>query len=579
LYRHLEAHLRHPLPPNNYCCPLLTGWRADSRRCLLTHVYARRSWNGMEVPGPKPLRAGPLWNAERLRSWLESACADATIVVLSNRAPFHEERTRDGRMTVRRSSGGLVTALEPLLTHCRGVWVAHGPGSSDRAVVDRGAGIGSSPANCRCRVRHVRLSTREQRGYYDGFSNEALWPLCHRSHVRPVFRANDFRTYREVNARFAEVVSSEAGSDSPVVLVQDYHFALAPHMIRAHVPSATVVAFWHIPFPSYNDFSMCPWRRELLEGLLASSIVGFQTSSDCLNFMDSAERVLGAQLDRTQNVVTHGGRQTWVRAYPASVDWPSQWTRLAPPIDTCRRSVRRSLGLPDEMPLVVGIDRLDYTKGIQEKFLAAERLLESRPSRPPFVLVQIAEPSRAHLPEYRKTRSRVLKTAARVNRRFGSREYRPLIVLERHVDPPEVFSYLRAADVCYVGSLHDGMNLVAKEFASARDDESGVLVLSEFTGAAHELTTALRVNPYAIDECATTLANALSMPREQQRTRMRTMRAIVAHSNSYRWAADMLADAFHRRMQPTALHDIDFGRSGSSDHVRMGASCSTEGQS
>jgi trehalose 6-phosphate synthase len=500
------------------------------------------------------------WNAERLRSWLESVFAGESIVVLANREPWRHELAPDGRILAQRSSGGLVTALEPLLRVCTGVWVAHGTGSADWNPVDACDGPDVPPATSRFRVRRVRLSAREERGYYYGFANEGLWPLCHRTSIQPVFRTSDFCTYSAVNARFANAVCTEIGAEAPVVLVQDYHFALAPQMIRTCVPRATIVTFWHVPFPNPRDCERCPWGRQLLEGLLGSSIVGFQTAGDCRNFIDSARRVLGAPINRQKNAVVYGTREVLVRAYPVSVAWPSPWAEQSPPVDVCRAAVRRRLGLPQNIQLVVGVDRLDYTKGINEKLLAVERLLELRPEfRDRFALVQIAEPSRACLPAYREARRRLLATKERVNLQHGTASHSPVIVLENHYDAASVFEFLRAADVCYVGSLHDGMNLVAKEFVVARDDERGVLILSEFTGAARELRAAVPVNPFSVDEGAKALADALSMPPGEQRLRMRAMRAVVERSNSYHWAAHMLADAARLRSQ-SSIRGNDRGR-------------------
>ena len=363
-----------------------------------------------------------------------------------------------------------------------------------------------------------------------------------------MFRADDFETYRGVNARFADVVREEAKGASPIVLVQDYHFALAPQMIHERLPLSTIVAFWHIPWPAARDFDICPWAPQLLKGLLGSHIVGFQTPSDCRNFIDSVESTLEATIDRDRSVVTYAGRQTAVRAYPVSTEWPSRWADRSAPIDACRESVRRELHLDADIQLGVGVDRMDYTKGIAEKFLAVERLLESYPERRGrFVFVQIAEPSRECLQAYREIRSKVWTTAERINARFASGAYRPIVLLEARHEPADVYRYLRAADVCYVGSLHDGMNLVAKEFVSARDDERGVLVLSRFTGAARQLDDALIVNPLAIDDAARALADALSMDDGEQSRRMRRMRSIIAEFSTYWWAGQMLQDAARLR--------------------------------
>src|SRR5262245_12766484 len=491
----------------------------------------------------------PLWNAERVQRCLAPLHRGESVVVLANREPFRHDRAPDGTIAVSGSGGGLVTALEPLMKACSGVWVAHGAGTADQAVVDARDGLDVPPANPRYRLRRVWLDAHEERGYYFGFANEGLWPLCHRVHVQPIFRSGDFNMYQAVNARFADAVCEEADTNSPLVLVQDYHFALAPQAIRERLPLSTIVTFWHVPWPHPHDFAICPWGRQLLEGLLGSTIVGFQTPEDCQNFIETVECSLDAHIDRRRDVITCGDRRTAVRTYPVSVEWPSRWACQSPSVDTCRTAVRRQLRLPAHVRLAVGVDRLDYTTGIDEKFLAVEQLLESHPElRERFVLVQIAEPSRECLAAYRVYRSRLNETIDRINRRFGSGSYRPIVLLEAHHEPPDVCGFFRAADICYVGSLHDGMNLVAKEFVSARDDDRGVLVLSKFTGAARELSGALMINPYAIHETAGALFEALRMPGEEQSHRMRAMRSIVAEFNTYRWAGVMLADAARLRV-------------------------------
>jgi trehalose 6-phosphate synthase len=492
-----------------------------------------------------------VWSADRLGKWVATFHEGESIVVLANREPVRHERSMDGRIIARRPASGLLTALEPLLQACSGIWVAHGVGSADRLVVDERDGLAVPPGNPRYRLRRVWLDEREERGYYHGFANEALWPLCHRAFVQPTFRLDDFRMYSAINRRFAEAVCQEVDSDAPLILVQDYHFAIAPQIIRDHLPHSTIVAFWHIPWPNPADYAICPWGRPLLEGLLASSIVGFQTEGDCRNFADTVERSLDVSVNRARDVITYAGRRTIVRSYPVSVEWRRPAACQLAPIGTCREEVRRQLDLAANVRLVVGVDRLDYTKGIVEKFLAVERLLELHASlRGRLVFVQVAEPSRVQLAAYRDLRSRLIDTTCRINRRFGGAGVSPLRLLEAHHEPAEVDRLLRAADVCYVGSLHDGMNLVAKEFVRARDDERGVLILSGFTGAARELTDALLVNPYAIDDTAHALARALSMSAEEQSSRMRALRSIVAEFNAYRWAADILADAGRLRARP-----------------------------
>jgi trehalose 6-phosphate synthase len=397
-------------------------------------------------------------------------------------------------------------------------------------------------------LRRVWLSAAEEQGYYYGFSNEGLWPLCHIAHTRPVFRSEDWKHYQSVNQKFADALCEEVDSQDPIVLVQDYHFALAPRLIRERLPRATVIVFWHIPWPNSQRLGICPWRKELLEGMLGGSILGFHTQFDCNNFVDSVDRFLEARIDREQSSVVQHGRNTLVRPYPISLDWPNRWASQAPPIAECRASVFEELGLRPGALLGLGVDRLDYTKGIEERLLAVERLLDQFPEfRGRFTFAQLAAPSRTIIDQYRQVNENVERLAARINARFGEEGYRPIALLRSHHEPPTVFRYYRAADLCYVSSLHDGMNLVAKEFVAAREDESGVLLLSQFTGAARELTEALLVNPYDLDEASAALAIALNMSSDEKRDRMRSMRAFIAEFNVYRWAGRMLVDAARLR--------------------------------
>jgi trehalose 6-phosphate synthase len=321
-------------------------------------------------------------------------------------------------------------------------------------------------------------------------------------------------------------------------------------MIREHLPRATILTFWHIPWPNAERFGICPWEREVLDGLLGSSIVGFHTQQHCNNFIEAVDRFLESRIDRERQAVVQGGRECLVRSYPISIDSPNRWVEASPPVAECRATVWAELGLAPDALLGVGVDRLDYTKGIEERLLAVERTLERFPQlRGRFTFVQLAAPSRTLIENYRSLNERVEALAARINERFAAGTYRPVVLLRAHHEPPAIFRFLRAADVCYVSSLHDGMNLVAKEFVLAREDERGVLVLSRFTGAARELTEALIVNPYDLEQASAALATALAMPAAQQAERMRAMRRLVSEFNVYRWAGRMLVDAGRVRQQ------------------------------
>jgi trehalose 6-phosphate synthase len=493
-------------------------------------------------------REGGAWTPQRLKSTLNRHLHGERVVILANREPYVHERDERGEIKVLHPASGLVTALEPVMRACSGVWVAHGSGSADRMTADRNSRIRVPPGEESYLIRRVWLSPEQEKGYYYGFANEGLWPLCHIAHARPVFRSEDWRHYQDVNRLFADAVCEEVDSQDPIVLVQDYHFALAPRLIRERLPRATVTMFWHIPWPTSARLAICPWQKELLEGMLGASILGFHTQFDCNNFLESVDRFLEARIDREQNAVIQHGRSTLVRPYPISLEWPVRWSSVTPPAEDCRNELIARLELRPDALIGVGVDRLDYTKGVEERLQAVERLLERYPEyRGRFTFIQLAAPSRTVIERYRQYNESVEQLAQRINERFGSAAYRPVVLLRSHHEPPDVFRYYRAADVCYVSSLHDGMNLVAKEFIAARDDERGVLVLSQFTGASRELTEALIVNPYDLDAASDALRTALGLSAEEQRDRMRSMRAFLAEFNVYRWAGRMLADAARLR--------------------------------
>ena len=496
------------------------------------------------------------WSATSLRTILHEQLAGDEILVVSNRQPYIHNR-RDDRIETQMPASGVVAALEPVMRACSGIWIAHGNGSADREVVDARDHIRVPPDNPAYEIRRIWMTPEEEAGYYYGFANEGLWPLCHIAHIRPTFRSSDWKQYVAINERFARAVQEEAKTDDPVVLVQDYHFALLPKMIRERLPNATVLAFWHIPWPNPEQYGICPWSKEMLEGLLGSSILGFHTRFHCNNFINTVDRLLEARIDRDTSTISYGGKLTAVNHYPISIEWPVRWVGSQRPVGECRERVRRMNELAPDRLVGIGVDRLDYTKGILERFLAVERLLELQPEWiGKFTFIQIAAPSRAMIEQYQYFAAQVRALAEQINKRFGREGYQPICLRIRHHEPPETFEYYRAADVCVVSSLHDGMNLVAKEFVAARDDEQGVLILSQFTGASRELPEALSVNPYDIDQCAAALHVALTMPAAEQRVRMRSMRGLIQEFNVYRWAGRMLMDAARMRQRNRVLGQV-----------------------
>jgi trehalose 6-phosphate synthase len=507
------------------------------------------------------------WDAGRLHSLLRTQLRGDQIIVVSNREPYIHQRGAAGEVTVQRPASGLVTAIEPVMRACSGTWVAHGSGTGDRDVVDRHDRVALPPGRDEYRLRRVWLTEEQEQGYYYGFANEGLWPLCHVAHVRPVFRESDWNHYREVNQKFADAVVAEARSDDPVVLVQDYHFALVPAMVRKKLPRATILTFWHIPWPNPESFGICPWRAELLEGMLGSTILGFHTPFHCKNFIETVDRYLEARIEHEHSTISFRSQQTFVQAYPISIEWPAAEEVVAWPSPAeCRKDVCTALQIPEDHRIVVGIDRFDYTKGILERLHAIERLLEKHPQwREQFTFVQVAAPTRAALEEYQAFQQRIEAVTRRINERFRSPAGDVVRLLAQHHDRDAVNRLYRAADACLVTSLHDGMNLVCKEFVAARDDERGVLILSRFAGAARDMPEALIVNPYHVEEVADALHHALTMPPAEQRERMAHLRSSVREDNVFRWAGRMLTDAARIRLRERVservrMHSVDEAR-------------------
>jgi len=486
--------------------------------------------------------AESVWTAERLRVSVRGKFQGNSLFVVSNREPYMHVRREKG-VEVLVPASGLVTALEPVLLACQGTWIAHGSGSADSETVDERDHLRVPPEEPKYTLRRVWLTKEQEKGYYFGFSNEGLWPLCHIAHTRPIFRADDWEHYRAANQKFAEATLEEmAQCPEPAVLVQDYHFALLPALIKEKRPDARVAIFWHIPWPNPEAFGICPWQRELLDGLLGADLIGFHTQFHCNNFLETVDRALESRIERERFAVDRHAHLTLVRPFPISVAFPDVQAKLGAsiPAYVLRAELLQELGVEARF-LGVGVDRIDYTKGILERFRGIERLLEKRPDyRGQFTFVQIGAPSRTEIRRYQDLLFEVGCEAERINARFRSGKWKPIILLRRHHSHQEIELYFKAADLCMVTSLHDGMNLVAKEFVAARDDEQGVLILSAFAGASRELSDALLVNPYDIEQIADNLCAAMEMKPEERKMRMQRMRRVVRSNNVYRWAAQLI---------------------------------------
>ena len=462
------------------------------------------------------------------------------LVVVSNREPYmHVHEGKEIKCIV--PASGMVTAMEPILDACGGLWVASGMGDADREVVDSQDKIKVPPEEPKYTLRRVWISKEEEEFFYYGFSNEGLWPLCHMVHTRPVFRMEDWQYYQEVNRKFAVTVLEEIrNEETPFILVQDYHFALLPAMIKESRPDARVSIFWHIPWPNPESFGICPWQHELLTGMLGADLIGFHTQYHCNNFLSTVNRFLESRVAWETFSVTIGDHTTRVNPFPISIAFTMKDfnTENSDPVSV--PELLKSRGLHADI-IGVGVDRIDYTKGILERFQAIERFLDKNPSyRGRFTFVQIGAPSRTFLKNYSSLVENVEAETDRINRKFQAPNWRPILLLKRHHSHQEIEPFYHAASFCMVTSLHDGMNLVAKEFVASRNNHTGVLILSRFTGAAQELVGSLIVNPYDIEEMANAIGTALEMSEEEQRQRMDQMRDAIVRHNIYFWAANLL---------------------------------------
>jgi alpha,alpha-trehalose-phosphate synthase [UDP-forming] len=490
-----------------------------------------------------------LWTAERLADHVRTKLEGSSLIVVSNREPYVHNR-QGNTVTVTVPASGLVTAIEPILCACNGTWVAQGSGTADKETVDEHDRIKVPPDDPRYTLRRVWISPEEEEGYYYGFANEGLWPLCHMAHTRPIFRASDWEYYNKVNARFADALAEEmAGEEHPVILIQDYHFALLPRMMKDRMPHARVAIFWHIPWPNPEAFSICPWQQELLDGLLGADLIGFHVQAHCNNFLSTIDRVLEARVDWEHFSVKRKDHWSSVLPFPISVEFlePAEAPQKNVAAEE-RSTLIAELGIEASF-LGVGIDRVDYTKGIIERFQAVEAFLESHPRyQDKFTFIQIGAPSRTHIQRYADFQREVEAEANRINERFQHGKWRPIVFLNRQHNRNEVQRYYRAAHLCMVTSLHDGMNLVAKEYVAAREDERGVLILSQFTGAARDLQDAILVNPYDIRSTGEAIAQALEMDVNDIRLRMRRMRRSVRDHNIYWWAGTLIGELCDLRL-------------------------------
>jgi len=481
------------------------------------------------------------WDKDRLYRLVQEKLGDYLFLVVSNREPYIHTMSGD-EIICHRPVSGLTEALDPVMRASKGSWIAYGSGDADRKAVDSHDRVAVPPEEPEYTLRRVWLTKDEVAGFYLGFSNEALWPLCHVTFTPPTFRESDWNTYKKVNQIFAEAVIQEVADHKAMVLVQDYHFALLSRLLREQNPKLIIGQFWHIPWPTHEIFRTCPWQEEILDGLLGNDLLGFHTQSYCHNLLETIEHSLGAKIDRDRFAVTYRGRTTLVQPFPISVDFD----RLSQEAETEAveqemESLRHELDLAGKY-VGVGMDRMDYTKGIPQRLQALDKFLEDFPGyRGKVVFIQAGMPSRTQIESYQDINQRIEDLMKSINDKYGNASWKPVIPMTRQLAPTTLAALRRLANFCVVSSLHDGMNLVAKEFVSSRVDGDGVLILSKFTGAVDEMQEALLINPFDIDEFARKIKEALDMPEAERRRRMETMRETVSSNNIYRWAGSIIS--------------------------------------
>lgn len=487
-----------------------------------------------------------MYSTEDAQKLIKSKLKGYKFIMVSNREPYIHMHTPEG-IRCKTPTGGLTAALDPLMQACRGTWIAGGSGDADRENVDRHDRALVPPDNPRYTLRRVWMSKDEVDKYYFGLSNQTLWPLCHNVFHKPIFDKSFWDGYKHSNKLFAKAVLDEVNGKKAFVWFQDYHLALAPRMVkRSKTLKKKIVSahFWHIPWPSWDTFMKCPWAGEILEGLVANDLIGFHLKRYCVNFLASVERALGAQVDYKGSTVKYDDRTILVRPFPISIDFDS--------IDRAAKkaSVKREIKhirSPNYIPykfIGVGVDRLDYTKGIPERLRAIDRFLEKYPEyQNNFVYIEAGAPSRRRIPAYMKLGEEITELVEKINWKYQRGYWKPIMYIEGKLEYDKLLALYRTANVCIVSSLQDGMNLVAKEFVAANVDCNGALVLSRFAGATEELEGAIIINPYDIEGFADAIKNALEMGDKERRKKMENFRDVVRKNNVYKWLGDFISEA------------------------------------
>ena len=482
-----------------------------------------------------------MWTKESLKKVIKERLKDHLFVVVSNREPY--SHTYDGKkIKCARTVSGLVTPLDYIMRVTKGIWVAAGSGDADKEASNEKGEVMVPPENPRYTLKRVWLSEKEVNHYYYGFSNDTLWPLCHIAHVRPNFSKKNWEYYKRVNEKFANVILEKVGNKKAFIWIQDYHFALLARFLKKKNPNLVVAQFWHTPWSAAEIFKICPWKREILEGLLANDLLGFHLNYYGRNFFDSVAEELEAKINYENFKVSYKNHQTIVKAFPISVDYQlihflSARSRIS------RKKLTEKYISGDYKYLCLSVERADYTKGVPERMQAIDRFLEKYPEyQGKFVYLGIIPQSRIKIPAYQNLFKKIISLAEEINQKYSSNSWNPIVLTDNIFDSEELIPFYKNADICMVTSLDDGMNIVAKEFVAAADSKKGMLILSQFTGAARELDDAVIVNPYDIEQMADAIKTALEMSSKERLERMNRMKKTVKKNNVYRWASKFILE-------------------------------------
>jgi len=481
------------------------------------------------------------WSKKEVLNLVKDKFSESTFVLASNRQPYIHKLSR-GEITCTRGPGGVITALDPIMQELGGLWVCCSNGEADKLAA-KDSKIKVPPDNPSYELKYVWLNKEENLGYYFGYSNQGLWPLFHLVFVKPKFTGEYWKIYKQVNKKFAQKINDEIKGKKAVVFIQDYHLALVSKYLKEINPNVTTLLFWHIPWPTYDIFRILPQRQEFLEGMLSYDLLGFHINYFCGNFFDAVANEMEAKISKKNRTVIYKGHRSLVRGYPISVDFDGiNEAAKSEEVESLARALKEEFGL-EGYKIIIGLDRIDYTKGIAERINAVDKFFDIHPElKGKIIFVQMGEISRIHLTQYKQLNEKVNALVEEVNFKHSQNSWKPVIFVRRHLNFKEVLAFYKIADICVVNSLHDGMNLVAKEFVSAKTDEKGMLVLSKFTGASRELKEALLVNPYYAEESSSAIYKALTMDEAERKKKIRKLRQTVRRNDIWKWIGQIVSD-------------------------------------